>query len=128
MPGVKGAPYEGISSVDGLQRSPEVNASTHAAFLVSWLEPLLLRAKRRQLKETDVWDVPENSGVVHNFSRLKKEWLQEKEGSLYEMRQPRYLTALSNVFKGTLLQGGVCFTCYLLALFVQPYCIGFLGM
>jgi ATP-binding cassette subfamily C (CFTR/MRP) protein 1 len=93
-------------------------------FLVLWIAPLIQLARKRQLKDSDVWECPPQYNVLHSHEKFQTAWKHELELSVRESRDPALLKAILRCFRADFLLSGAMQLLFVAFQIGQPFLVG----
>ncbi|KAJ1396077.1 hypothetical protein B484DRAFT_438919, partial [Ochromonadaceae sp. CCMP2298] len=92
-------------------------------FMIFWIIPLIKIAQKRQLKESDVWDMPQGMSVEDSHDGFKECWEAEKAKALKEGTEPSLFAAVVRNYWWGFLSGGMLQFSFMLFQLGQPFLV-----
>jgi ABC-type multidrug transport system fused ATPase/permease subunit len=110
-------------SVDG-GHHPSENSFFFTRFMVFWIAPLIKLARERQLQESDVWDTPTKSNVLHSHNEFRKFWIEEQKSSIVKGKKPSLFKALLRCYFKPFALSGLLQLLFVMFQVGQPFLVG----
>ncbi len=105
-------------------RHPEMSAFWMTKVLVLWISPLIKLASQQSIKESDVWECPDNQTVERDVDILWSAWGREQQQASQQHRPATVSRALVSGHGSTFMLSGLYQFCFLCTQLSQPFLVG----
>mmetsp|Transcript_9429 Transcript_9429/g.15612 ORF Transcript_9429/g.15612 Transcript_9429/m.15612 type:complete len:1368 (+) Transcript_9429:191-4294(+) len=92
-------------------------------FMIFWIFPVIKIAQKRQLNDSDIWDMPRKTNVGSGHKNFQKFWEEEKTRSKHhqDIKEPSLFQSIVNCYWRGFLASGLAQISFMVFQIAQPF-------